>query len=96
MKQFQSRVVATWVVALPIAFAAFQSDHDKFQRLTSDPQTEVARQLRLSQHGSFVGDFLIIFATLVVLLMVTDALANFIRRLMPDRPSASEPSQQTS
>ena len=96
MKEFQSRVVATWVVALPIAYAVFESAHQKVQRLTADPQTEVARELRLNQHPSFVGDFLVLFGALVVVMIATDALATFIRRLRPDRPSASEPGQQTS
>lgn len=91
MKEFQSRVVATWVVALPIAFALFQTSRHEVVRLTTDAQTEIAQQLRLAQHASFVGDFILTFASLVVIIVVIDALAKLIRQVIPDPAVPREP-----
>ncbi len=92
MKHFQSRVVATWIVTLPIAFALVLTSHHKVERLRADAQMEVAKELRLAQHASFVGDFVTLFVCLVLLMVVVDGLGAFIRRLFPDRTEGQVPS----
>jgi hypothetical protein len=91
MKEFQSRVVATWLVALPLAFGIVEASRHRAQRLTANAQGEVAQELRMAQHASFVADFLFTFVFLVVLMVVVDTLANFVRRVMPERGDAAPP-----
>jgi Na+-transporting methylmalonyl-CoA/oxaloacetate decarboxylase gamma subunit len=94
MKEFQSRVVAAWVVALPIAYALVADSHHRISHLRSDPQGEVARQLQSSVHTSFVGFFLLTFGFLVLVSVVIDWLGNLIQRLFPEpeqRMKAAEP-----
>jgi hypothetical protein len=85
MKEFQSRVVAAWVVALPIAYALVADSHHRISHLRSDPQGEVARQLQSSVHTSFVGFFLLTFGFLVAFSVVIDRLGKLIQRLFPER-----------
>ena len=40
MKPFQSRVVAAWIVALPIAYGLFVQLQHRLDRLKADPQVE--------------------------------------------------------
>jgi hypothetical protein len=91
MKEFQSRVVATWLVSLPIAFGIVEASRHRVARFTANAQGEIAQELRMAQHASFVGDFVFTFASLVVLMIVVDALATLIRRVMPERDDAASP-----
>jgi hypothetical protein len=88
---FQSRVVAAWIVALPIAYAMNISVHQRVAQLVADPKLFAAAELRKNQHASFVGFFFFLFIGVVVINFVIDALANLIRRLFPDHPSAAKP-----
>ena len=91
MKTFQSRVVAAWIVALPMASVMIVSANHRIARLKTNPQLEVADELSRTQHVSFVSFFLISFVFFVVLIVVIDALANIIRQLFPERPQDSKP-----
>jgi hypothetical protein len=91
VKTFQSRVVAAWIVALPIASVMIVSANHRITRLKTNPQLEVADELRRTQHVSFVSFFLITFVFLVVAAVVIDALANIIRQLFPERPQEQKP-----
>lgn len=91
MKPFQSRVVAAWIVALPIAYALVVQTQHRADRFRRDPQFEVARQLRSSQHVSFVGFFVLMFGLLVLLMLVIDELGALIRRLFPERAETPKP-----
>jgi hypothetical protein len=84
MNEFQSRVVAAWVVALPLAYALVADSHRRSAHLRADPQAEIARQLQASSHNSYIGLFLITFAILVLLTMVIDWLGKLIQRLFPE------------
>jgi hypothetical protein len=66
MKSFQSRVVAAWIVALPIAYALVVQTQHRADRFRTDPQLEVARQFSGSRHVSFVGFFVLMFGLLVL------------------------------
>ncbi|HXN75378.1 MAG TPA: hypothetical protein VN876_02010 [Gemmatimonadaceae bacterium] len=85
MKPFQSRVVAAWIVALPIAYALVVQTQHRADRFRTDPQGEVARQLSGSQHISFVGFFVLVFGLLVLLTLVIDTLGTLIERFFPER-----------
>jgi hypothetical protein len=89
---FQSRVVAAWIVALPIAYAMNVSVHQRVAQLVADPKVFAAAELRKNQHASFVGFFIFLFIGLFVVTFVIDALANLILRLFPDHPRAAKPS----
>ena len=91
MKSFQSRVVAAWIVALPIAYALVITAHHRADRLRTDPQGEVARQLQSSQHVSFVSFFVLMFGMLVLLTLVIDELGALVRRLFPERAGIPKP-----
>ena len=85
MQSFQSRVVAAWIVALPITYALLVSQHHRIASLKTDPQVEIAKQLRLDQQTSFIHFFLLTLGFLVLLTVVVDALATQIRGLFPER-----------
>lgn len=85
MKPLQSRIVAAWIVALPIAYGLVVTSQHRADRLKADPQVEVARQLTGMHHVSFVGFFVLIFGILVVLTLVIDELGALVRRLFPER-----------
>jgi uncharacterized membrane protein len=91
MKPFQSRVVAAWIVALPIAYALVVQAQHKADHLRTDPQGEVARQLSSSQHISFVGFFVLMFGLLVLLTLAIDGLGALILRLFPERAETPKP-----
>jgi hypothetical protein len=91
MKSFQSRVVAAWIVALPIAYALVVQTQHRADRFRTDPQGEVARQLQSSQHVSFVGFFVIMFGLLVLLTLVIDELGDLVQRLFPARAVTPKP-----
>jgi hypothetical protein len=91
MKQFQSRVVAAWIIALPIAYALVLQTQHRVDRFRTDPQGEVARQLSSSQHVSFVGFFVLTFGLLVLLTLVIDALGALIQQLFPERAESPKP-----
>jgi hypothetical protein len=91
MKPFQSRVVAAWIVALPIAYGLFHQLQGRVDRLRADPQLEVARQLRSAQQATFVGFFLVMFGSLVPVMLVIDELGAVIRRLFPERAETPKP-----
>jgi hypothetical protein len=91
MKSFRSRVVAAWIVALPIAYALVVQTQHRAERLRTDPQVEVARQLGSTQHVSFVGFFVITFGLLVLLTLVIDELGALVQRLFPERAEAPKP-----
>jgi len=84
MKPFQSRVVAAWIVALPIAYALVTSERHKIARLRTDAPAEIARQLSLGQHISFVSFFVMLFVIPVVLTVVIDTLGRGIQRFFPE------------
>ena len=92
MKPFQSRVVAAWIVALPIAYALVVHAQHRADRLRADPQFEAARQLASLQHVSFVGFFVLMFGLLVLLTLVIDQLGALVRRLFPERAETPKPS----
>lgn len=91
MTPFQSRVVAAWIIALPMAYGLLVDAHHRIARLTANPTVEVAAELHRDQRASFVGFFFFLFVGLVIVTYVIDALANLIRRLFPDPPPASKP-----
>ena len=91
MQSFQSRVVAAWIVALPIAYALVVTAQHRADRLRTDPQVEVARQLNSSQHVSFVGFFVLMFGLLVLLTLVIDELGALVQRLFPERVETPKP-----
>ena len=91
MQSFQSRVVAAWIVALPITYALLVSQHHRIASLKTDPQVEIAKQLRLDQQTSFIHFFLLTFGFLVLLTVVVDALATQIRRIFPERAETPKP-----
>jgi hypothetical protein len=91
MKPLQSRIVAAWIVALPIAYGLFVQTGHRADRLRTDPQFEVARQLRGMQHVSFVGFFVLIFGSLVLLTLAIDELGALVRRLFPERAEPPKP-----
>jgi hypothetical protein len=91
MKPFQSRVVAAWIVALPIAYALVGQTQHRADRLRTDPQFEIARQLASTQHVSFVGFFVITFGLLVLLTLAIDGLGALILRLFPERAETPQP-----
>jgi hypothetical protein len=91
MKPFQSRVVAAWIFAVPIAYGLFVESHHRIARLTAAPQIEAARELQSSQHASFASFFLITLGILVLLTVAVDALANLIRRFFPERAETPKP-----
>ena len=91
MKPFQSRVVAAWIVALPIAYGLFLTAQHRADRLRADPQFEIARQLRERQHVSFPSFFVLMFVMVVILTVVIDKVETLIRRLFPDRAEIPKP-----
>jgi hypothetical protein len=91
MNLFKSRIVAAWIVALPITYALLVSQRHRIASLKTDPQVEIAKQLRLDQQTSFVHYFLLTFGFLVLLTVVVDALATQIRRLFPERGETPKP-----
>jgi hypothetical protein len=91
MKPFQSRVVAAWIIALPIAYGLLIQVQHKVDRLRTDPQVEVAKQLRDSQHATFVGFFVVMFGLLVLVTFVIDELEALIQRLFPERVETPKP-----
>jgi uncharacterized membrane protein required for colicin V production len=95
MKPFQSRVVAAWIVALPVAYAYLASSRHRIERLRIDAQAEIAQQLRLAQNASFVTYFIGVFAMLVVLTVVIDALAKGIQRFFPEGQTSVISSDQS-
>src|SRR5881227_3803019 len=84
MKEFQSRVVAAWIVALPVAYGFVAQAHAKLAHLRADPQAEVARELHLASGSSFVSLFLATFGLLVLLTLVIDWLGKLIQLLFPE------------
>jgi hypothetical protein len=95
MKPFQSRVVAAWIVALPLAYAVLASERHRTERLRIDAQAEIARQLGLAQHASFVPFFIAVFAVLLVLTVVIDVLAKGIQRFFPEAETSVTSSGQS-
>jgi len=91
MKSFRSRVVAAWIVALPIAYALGVQTRHRADRFRTEPQLEVARQLSSSQHVSFVGFFVLTFGLLVLLTLVIDELGALVQRLFPERAETPKP-----
>jgi uncharacterized membrane protein len=91
MKSFQSRVVAAWIVALPIAYALVVTAQHRADRLRTDPQLEVARQLQSSQHVSFVSFFVLMFGMLVLLTLVINELGALVQRLFPEQGETPKP-----
>ena len=96
MKPFQSRVVAAWVLALPVAYAALVETHQRVARLRTDGQAEIARQIRLLEHGSFVRAFIGFFALFVVVTVVIDVLAKGIQRFFPEPADSATSAKQSS
>jgi hypothetical protein len=91
MNLFKSRILAAWIFALPIAYALVVDTHHRLARLQTDPQFEIAKELRLGKQTSFVHFFLLTFGFLVLLMVVVDALATLIRRLFPERGETPKP-----
>jgi hypothetical protein len=91
MNVFKSRIVAAWIVALPITYALLVSTNHTVASLRADPQVEMAKQLRVGQQTSFIHFFLLTFGFLLLLTVVVDALATLIRRLFPERAETPKP-----
>jgi Na+-transporting methylmalonyl-CoA/oxaloacetate decarboxylase gamma subunit len=47
--------------------------------------------LRSAQHATFVGFFLVMFGSLVLVMLVIDELGAVIRRLFPERAESPKP-----
>ena len=95
MKSFQSRVVAAWIVALPIAYGLVVDLHNETTRLRTAPQAEIARKLHASEGISLVGLFVVTFGFLLVLVVVIDWLGKLIQRLFPERDVAAKSVEST-
>jgi hypothetical protein len=96
MKPFQSRVVAAWIVALPIAYGEWIDTHHRLARLRTDAQAEIARQLHIWERASFVGLSIATFVFFAVLAVVIEALAKAIQRLFPDPADSATSAKQPS
>jgi carbon starvation protein CstA len=95
MKQFQSRVVAAWIVALPLAYGLVVNTHDKITRFRTEPQAEVAREVQGAEKTGFVSMFLVTFGMIVVLTVVVDWLGKLIQRLFPERQEPTKSVEPT-
>ena len=95
MKAFQSRVVGAWIVSLPLAYALLTSSRHRIESLRINAQAEVANEIRLSQNASFVRYFISVFALLVLLTVVIDALAKGIQRFFPEAETSVTSSDQS-
>lgn len=92
MKPFQSRVVAAWIVALPLGYAMNVGNRHMIARLSANPVAETAIRIHNAQRMSFVKYFITIFIFLALLAVIVEALANLIRKWFPDPPPASKTS----
>jgi hypothetical protein len=90
MKPFQSRVVAAWIVALPLSYAINVDRYHRIARLSANPAGEAAIQIQKAQRLSFVGIFIGLFIFVGVLSVVVEALANLIRRWFPEPPASAK------
>lgn len=95
MKPFQSRVVAAWIVALPLSYALLVSSNHRVESLRINAQAEIAHEIRLAQNASFVRYFISTFAMLVVLTVVIDAIARVIHRFFPEAEASITSSDQS-
>ena len=95
MKSFQSRIVAAWITALPIAYGLFVNTHNEIIRLRTEPQVEIARKIHASESVSFVSEFLVIFGFLVLVYFVIDWLSKLILRWFPERDVAAKSVEPT-
>ncbi len=90
MKPFQARVVAAWIVALPLSYAMNVDRYRRIARFSANPAAEAAIQIQKAQRISFVAIFIFLFIVVVVLTVVVDALANLIQGWFPDPPASAK------
>jgi hypothetical protein len=91
MKPFQARVVAAWIVALPLSYAMNVDRYRRIARFSANPAGEAAIQIQKAQRISLVAIFIFLFIVVVVLTLVVDALANLIQRWFPEPPAPAKP-----
>lgn len=95
MKPLQSRVVAAWITALPIAYGLVVQQRREITRFRTEPQAEIARKLHAANSISFVSFFFVTFVMLVLVYFAIDWLAILIRRLFPERDVAAKSIEPT-
>ena len=78
-KPFQARLVACWLVAMPLAWAFVVQDRHKIERLKANPLAEATKELQDAQKLSFVAMFWALLIGLVVLTFLIEFIAKLLR-----------------
>ncbi|HEV7839561.1 MAG TPA: hypothetical protein VGO75_15940 [Gemmatimonadaceae bacterium] len=88
-KPFQARLVACWLVAMPLAWLLYVQDAGKVARLKANPMAEVAKELQASQKMSFVAMFWVLLIAIVLITFLIEFIAKLLRSMTID--SSTDP-----
>ena len=83
-RPFQARLVACWLVAMPLAWFAAHDGSGRVARLKSNPTGEAALELQRLQKMSFMGMFWITLIALVLLTTLIEFIAKLLRSTTVD------------
>ena len=83
-KPFQARLVACWIVAMPLAWGLYVQDQHKLARLKTNPMAEAIKELESSQKISFVAMFWFLLIALIVFTFLIEYIAKLLRSTTVD------------
>jgi hypothetical protein len=83
-KPFQARLIACWLVAMPLAWVLVVQDQHKVARLKANPLAEAMKELDGAQKLSFVGMFWVLLAIVVVIHFLIEFIAKLLRSMTID------------
>jgi Na+-driven multidrug efflux pump len=86
-KPFQARLVACWLVAMPMTWLLVTQDQHKVARLKANPMAEIAKELKDAEKLSFVGMFWVLLIALVLLTFLIEFIAKLLRSMTIDTTS---------
>ena len=88
-KPFQARLVACWLVAMPLTWALVSQDQHRVARLKANPMAEIAKEVKDAEKLSFVGMFWVLLIALIVITFLIEFIAKLLRSTTVD--SSTDP-----
>lgn len=78
-KPFQARLVACWLLAMPLAWGMIASEQHKIAKLKAKQLAEAIKELNQAQKLSFVNMFWVILVTLIIVSFLIEFIAKLSR-----------------
>ena len=88
-KPFQARLVACWLVSMPLTWLFVIANNRLISRLATNPLAAAMRELEKARNESFITFFWRLLVTLVVLSFLIEFIAKLLRSTTID--SSTDP-----